>query len=135
MTSFDNAKLNTSTFDNVSLDLAPVAVADSFSVDEDAILGPAAPGVLLNDTDPESGPLTAVLVTDVSNGSLALNANGSFSYTPSPDFNGTDSFTYKANDGTFSSNTVTVSITVATVNDAPSFTKGADQRFSRTPRP
>ena len=110
--SYDNTKLATSTFANVSIDLAPTAVANSYSVDEDGTLATAAPGVLTNDTDPESGTLTAVLVTDVGNGSLTLNPNGSFSYTPTADFNGTDSFTYRANDGTFASNTVTVSITV-----------------------
>ena len=73
---------------------------------------PAAPGVLTNDSDPESGALTAVLVSDVSNGSLTLNANGSFTYAPTTGYNGADSFTYRANDGTFNSNTVTVSITV-----------------------
>jgi hypothetical protein len=52
------------------------------------------------------------LVSDVSHGSLTLNANGSFSYTPSLDFEGTDSFSYHANDGFANSNDVTVNITV-----------------------
>jgi VCBS repeat-containing protein len=67
-----------------------------------------------------------VLVTDVSNGALTLNADGSFTYTPAADFNGLDSFTYHANDGTLDSVDVTVTITVNAVNDAPSFTKGAN---------
>ncbi len=80
------------------------------------------PGILFNDTDADADPLTAVLVTDVSNGTLVLNANGTFTYTPNPDFNGVDSFTYKANDGTIDSNTVTVTLTVTTVNDLPIIT-------------
>jgi hypothetical protein len=50
---------------------------------------------------------------------LTLNADGSFSYTPGTNFNGTDSFTYRANDGTMSSGLATVTITVTPVNDAP----------------
>jgi len=45
-----------------------------------------------------------------------LNTNGSFSYTPNSNFNGVDSFTYKANDGCDNSNIVTVSITINPVN-------------------
>ena len=52
-------------------------------------------------------------------GTLTLNANGSFTYTPAANYNGTDSFTYKANDGTADSNVATVTITVTAVNDAP----------------
>jgi YVTN family beta-propeller protein/VCBS repeat-containing protein len=123
----DNTKLATTTFDNVSLNLAPTAVADAWSINEDAVLTASVPGALANDTDPESGVMTAALVTNVSNGLLTLDPNGSFSYTPTADFNGTDSFTYRANDGVFNSSTVTATITVNGVNDVPSFTKGADQ--------
>ena len=98
---------------------APVAVDDSYSTDEDTALTIAAPGVLTNDTDTEGNPLTAVKVSDPSHGSLTLNADGSFTYTPTANYNGPDSFTYKANDGLADSNTATVSITVNPVNDAP----------------
>ena len=97
----------------------PVAVADSHSTDEDTVLTVAAPGVLANDTDVDGSTLTAVKVTDPTNGVVALSANGSFVYTPNADFNGTDSFTYKANDGTADSSAVTVTITVNALNDAP----------------
>ncbi|MDQ3980302.1 MAG: cadherin-like domain-containing protein [Actinomycetota bacterium] len=96
----------------------PVAVADSFTTDEDIPLTVDAPGVLGNDTDPEGG-LSALKVSNPSHGTLVLNTNGSFTYTPAANFNGTDSFTYKANDGTADSNTVTVTIAVNAVNDAP----------------
>ena len=52
-------------------------------------------------------------------GTLTLTADGSFSYAPNGNFAGSDSFTYKAHDGTVDSNTVTVAITVTAVNDAP----------------
>ncbi len=58
-------------------------------------------------------------MTGPSHGSLTLNANGSFSYTPAANYNGPDSFTYKANDGDLDSNTVTVALTITAVNDAP----------------
>jgi hypothetical protein len=77
------------------------------------------PGVLSNDTDVDSDPLTAVLVTGPTDGTLTLNNDGSFTYTPDADFYGTDTFTYKANDGTVDGNIATVTITVNSVNDAP----------------
>lgn len=98
----------------------PVAAADAYTTTEDVPLVISAPGVLANDSDPiENSPLTAVLETDVSNGSLTLNSNGSFTYTPAENFNGTDSFTYQANDGQDLSNLVTVSLTILAENDAP----------------
>ena len=59
------------------------------------------------------------MVTSTTNGTVVLNLNGSFTYTPNANFNGTDAFTYAANDGTVNSSTVTVTITVNQVNDAP----------------
>ena len=99
---------------------APAAVDDGYSVDEDNVLVvDALSGVLENDSDAEGDPMTASLVADVSNGTLALASDGSFTYTPNQDFNGNDSFTYTANDGLANSNVATVSITVNPVNDAP----------------
>ena len=107
---------------------APTAVADGYAVDEDGSLTPsAATGVLANDDDPDNDGLTAVLGTGPSQAqSFTLNGDGSFSYVPGPDFNGGDSFTYHASDGTLNSSTVTVTITVNAVNDAPSFVSGGD---------
>ena len=98
---------------------APVAVADSFSTDQGTVLVVPAAGVLTNDTDGQSDPLTAVLNAGASHGSLTLNANGGFTYTPTTGYSGSDSFTYHANDGSLDSNIVTVSITVNVVNTAP----------------
>ncbi|MGH8564420.1 MAG: tandem-95 repeat protein [Gammaproteobacteria bacterium] len=104
----------------VKANVAPVAMDDAFTVAEDTGLNEPAPGVLGNDSDGTSDPLTAVLDTDVNKGTLALNPNGSFTYTPATDFEGTDSFTYRANDGTVdSTNLATVTITVGAVDDPP----------------
>jgi VCBS repeat-containing protein len=100
--------------------IAPVGVDDAYSVDEDnALVVSAATGVLANDTDANGDPLTVNLVSGPANGSLTLNADGSFSYTPDANFFGQDTFTYVANDGEFDSDPVTVTITVDPVNDAP----------------
>jgi VCBS repeat-containing protein len=100
---------------------APVAVDDSYVTDEDTSLMITLPGVLDNDTDIDGDALTAALVAGGGplNGSLDLNSDGSFTYTPGADFNGEDSFTYVANDGEFDSNEATVTITVNPINDAP----------------
>lgn len=97
----------------------PVAIDDTYFVDEDAALTVSAPGVLVNDTDPDGDPLTAVLVSGPSNGLLNFNADGSFTYTPTVNFSGSDTFIYKANDGSSDSNLAVVTITVRQVNDAP----------------
>lgn len=99
----------------------PIANNDFYEVDEDEVLSvPFNEGVLVNDSDIDGpDPLTANLVGDVSYGTLNLNADGSFDYTPNPDYYGTDSFTYQAYDGEDYSNVATVTITVNPVNDPP----------------
>ncbi len=121
--------------DGTSSNTAPVAVADSFSGNEDAQISAALPGVLANDSDPENDPMTAVLVAGPANGSLVFNADGSFVFTPAVDWNGTTSFTYQATDGSLQSAVTTVVLTVAPVNDAPvanpeSFTVSEDAAAS-----
>jgi VCBS repeat-containing protein len=101
------------------VDDAPIAVADSYTTNEDTALNVVAPGVLANDSDVDSPSLSSVLVSGVAHGNLTLNTNGSFSYIPASNYNGLDSFDYKVNDGTLDSNTTTVSISVIAVNDAP----------------
>ena len=98
---------------------APAAANDAYSTNEDVVLTVAAPGVLGNDSDVDNPALTAVFVSGPSNGTLTLNADGSFSYTPNANFNGTDTFTYRVSDGTAESGAVTVTLTVTPVNDAP----------------
>ena len=92
----------------------PVAVGDFYGVDQLAALNEAAPGVLVNDSDPDAGnTLTAALLTGPSHArSFQLNSNGSFSYVPAAGYDGPDSFSYHAYDGTLYSDSVTVNITV-----------------------
>src|SRR6266481_3929686 len=117
----------TNTFSSAPVNHPPFAVADSYSTNEDTALAVSAPGVLGNDTDADHNTLTAVLVTNASHGTVLLSTNGAFTYTPAANYNGPDSFTYKANDGSADSATTTVSLTVNSINDVPSFTKGSDQ--------
>ena len=99
---------------------APTANDDAYPVDEDQALGVAAPGVLGNDTDLDADPLTAVLVTPPSQAAtFMLNPDGSFTYIPTSNWNGIDTFTYRATDATDPSNIATVTITVNPVNDDP----------------
>jgi VCBS repeat-containing protein len=97
----------------------PIASNDYYSVNEDNTLTIANPGILLNDTDSDGNTLTTSLVTNVIHGTLLLNSNGGFSYTPNSNFNGMDSFKYNASDGSTNSNTATVAIKVNSRNDIP----------------
>ncbi|QDU26633.1 Serine-aspartate repeat-containing protein D precursor [Anatilimnocola aggregata] len=131
----DTSAVQTFTISLASVNDAPVATADSYATAENASLTIAVSGVLSNDTDIEGGKLTAVLATGPSHGTLTLNANGSFSYSPNANYNGTDSFTYKTNDGVADSNIVTVSLAVTPVNTAPlasvdSYTIAEDTQLS-----
>jgi VCBS repeat-containing protein len=89
---------------------------------EDVAINASVPGVLANDYDVDANMLTAELVTGPANGTLLLNSDGSFTYTPNLNFSGTDSFTYRAFDGTAYSNVATVAILVDPSNDAPTIT-------------
>jgi parallel beta-helix repeat protein len=99
---------------------APVAVNDAYEVEKGKALKVAAPGVLKNDQDTDGDSLSAELAEGPSHGTLVLNADGSFTYTPNTGFTGEDSFTYLINDGTVDSAEVaTVTITVKHVNTPP----------------
>ena len=98
---------------------APVALDDAYSTDEDVALSIPAAGVLGNDTDVENDALSAAVVAGPSNGALTFPGDGSFVYAPNANFNGGDSFTYRAGDGGLNSNVATVSIAVNAVNSSP----------------
>ncbi|WP_230469822.1 tandem-95 repeat protein [Lujinxingia vulgaris] len=99
---------------------APVAEDDAYALDEDTTLSVTAEdGVLANDSDVEGDVLGALLIDDVQNGQLTLNADGSFIYTPDANFSGTDSFTYVAFDAEDESDEATVTLTVNAINDVP----------------
>lgn len=92
---------------------APVADAKSVTTAEDTTTT-----VVLTATDADANPLTFSVVSGPSKGTLT-GTPPNLTYTPAADLNGADSFTYKANDSLADSNTATVSITIAAVNDAP----------------
>jgi VCBS repeat-containing protein len=93
----------------------PDAVADSYTIPEDSSLND---DVSSNDTGMFDLPITISLVSNVSNGSLSLNANGTFSYTPNSEYFGNDNFTYRVSDGNGDVDVATVTITVLFNNDA-----------------
>jgi hypothetical protein len=98
---------------------APVAVADTVTIDEDA--GATVLALLANDSDPEGDPITAAVVDGSGplHGTLGTGAGGALTYTPNANWFGTDSFRYVVSDGTLSSEPVLVSVIVRPVNDAP----------------
>lgn len=97
--------------------VAPVAVDDAYTALPNQQTVVAAPGVLTNDQDVPADSLTASLVSGPSSGSLTLNANGSFSYTPPAGFTGEVSFTYRATDSDGAlSNTATVTLSVEDIH-------------------
>jgi hypothetical protein len=104
----------------------PVAEPDDYTVASGNDLIEEAPGVLENDHDSAGGDLppgaTAVLDSDVTIGTLALAADGSFTYTYPVGFTGVDSFTYHVDDGGTPSNTTTVTITVSGCQGGPTGT-------------
>jgi VCBS repeat-containing protein len=98
---------------------APTAVGHNYAADEDTRLSVAPPGVLAGAVDVEGDVLTAVLVAAPATGTLLLQPNGSFEYTPAPDSGAADSFTYQVDDGQALSAVQTVDLVVNAVNDAP----------------
>jgi VCBS repeat-containing protein len=90
-----------------------VAVEPVYSVDEDATLNvPASLGLLAGADDADGNDLEAHLASPPNHGALHLNLDGSFVYTPDPNFHGMDSFTYRVHDGSTASGLVTVTVTV-----------------------
>ena len=98
---------------------APVAQDDVFAVDEGASFTANGGKLLGNDSDPDSAEIVARLVNAPVNGTVALNADGSFVYTHDGSETLEDSFTYQLDDGSLLSSIANVEIQVAPVNDAP----------------
>ena len=114
-----------------SVNTQPIADPDSYMASGNIAISLAAPGVLANDRDPDTGNNTGLTVSQVQGvganvgvatdttavgrggvkGSVTLNSDGSFTYDPAPGFNGSDSFTYTITDGTFT-DTATVNINI-----------------------
>ncbi len=99
---------------------APVAGNDTLTTAEDTPLTiTVATDLLANDTDADGDSLTVTGFTQPANGTVVDNGDGTWTYTPAGNFNGTDSFTYTVSDGNGGTDTATVNLTVTAVNDAP----------------
>ncbi|OYO30848.1 Ig-like domain-containing protein, partial [Janthinobacterium sp. PC23-8] len=94
---------------------APVGSGTTITTAEDTVKT----GTLPVATDVDGDKLTYGKGSDPVHGTVVVNANGSYVYTPAKDYNGADSFTYTVSDGQGGSNTYTVAINVTAVNDAP----------------
>ncbi len=105
----------TVTVDIVAVNDPPVGEPDTAVTDEDT---PITIPVLANDNDPDGDPLT-VVSANAPNGTVTINPDGTITYTPNPDFNGTDTITYQVSDGMGGFDTVTATVTVNPVNDPP----------------
>ena len=97
----------------------PTALDDTYSTPEDIPLVVGAPGVLGNDVDPDGDTLTVQSHTNPTHGSVTVNPDGSLTYTPNPNYVGTDTFTYTITDGNGGTDTATITITISAVNDNP----------------
>jgi ELWxxDGT repeat protein/VCBS repeat-containing protein len=112
---------------------APVGADDTYSTNENVALSVPAPGVLANDSDADDDTLNAASASTPAHGAVALHADGSFTYTPATNFNGSDSFTYVTSDGHGATATATATISVAAVNNPP--TPAADTYSTNSDTP
>ena len=102
----------------------PVAVGDTATTNEDTAVNI---NVLANDGDPDNDPLTITITSAPAKGTVAVNNNGTpdnpaddfVTYTPNPNVNGTDGFTYQVNDGHGGIASASVTIRVNPINHAP----------------
>ncbi|MES2628752.1 MAG: Ig-like domain-containing protein, partial [Bacteroidota bacterium] len=97
----------------------PKATDDYYSTAEEVTLVVGAPGLLFNDSDPEGNTISASLINVPAHGTALVNANGSFTYIPNPNYSGPDSYTYRTTDAFGAFTDATAYITVIPVNDNP----------------
>ncbi|MFW9787566.1 MAG: Ig-like domain-containing protein [Candidatus Thorarchaeota archaeon] len=120
---------NMDSYPRVSVEIvntAPVAVDDTYTINEDDPLVVSVPGILENDYDTLDQFLQSFLVAGPMHGTLTLLADGSFTYNPLPDWYGTDSFTYTTHDWVSESNIATVTITVLPMDEPIQITSDAE---------
>ena len=113
-----DATPNTIRFDIAAVNDAPVANPDSVAATEDTPVTIPVGTLLANDTDVDGNPLTITSVQDATNGTVSL-VNGNVVFTPVANYNGPASFSYTVSDGQGGTSTVTVTVNVGAVNDAP----------------
>ncbi len=118
----DNDNANPKTLrESLSVTVTPINHPPSASdvtvstLEDNAIIS----GTLPSYTDVNNDAVTYAKASDPSNGSVSINSNGTYTYTPNANFNGTDSFEYSINDGNGGTNSYTVTVNVAAVNDSP----------------
>jgi hypothetical protein len=116
----DGAEVFARTFSLVDFNTPPAAVADAPSGAEDTVITGQ-----VTATDVDGDAVSFLKASDPTNGTVVVNPDGTYSYTPAADFNGSDSFDVTASDGQGGEDTVTVSVTVTPVNDAPVATPDA----------
>ena len=124
----------------MAINSAPTVVADAYEAPEKGPLRVEAPGLLGNDVDVEGGPLRVLLVSGPTGGTLQLEEDGSFQYTPHAGFSGTDRFRYRVTDGTFESEEAEVVLTVSAMAppgapSTPSVNKPLQGEVLHTRRP
>ena len=130
-----NAQLNWDACCKIySENTCPIVNNASFTVDEDAFYN----GTLITSDDGYGGyGYTFTIVSQPTNGTITNfdSATGAYTYTPNPNYNGFDSFTYQTNDGYCDSNVANVNITVNSINDAPVWTSidPTDPTYTGTP--
>ncbi len=97
---------------------APQASSLSLNTNEDQALESSA-SLLNGASDADGDTLDVIIIDQPSNGTLAIDSQGKFKYTPAENFHGADSFTYAISDGAQTSQIQTVALNVASVDDAP----------------
>ncbi|RYD99075.1 MAG: tandem-95 repeat protein [Sphingobacteriales bacterium] len=110
----DAAKSSTAVVTITIQNSAPVVTAPAITTNEDTPVNGK-----ITATDADGDPLTFTLVTPPAHGTLVLNPDGTYTYTPNADYNGTDSFVVTVSDGKGGTTTVTINVTVTAVNDVP----------------
>jgi hypothetical protein len=103
---------------------APVAVSDLITTPEDV---PVSINVMANDFDPDGNSTVISFFSQAGNGTVALNPNGTLTYSPKPDFNGHDGFSYRISDGLLQSANAIVTLTITPISDPPIANAGPDQ--------
>jgi hypothetical protein len=108
---------------NVTVNVAPASNLAPVARDDEYILEEDSPGntldVLTNDSDPDSNPLTIWIDRSPEHGDVTVGTNQIVTYTPDPDFSGTDTFVYSISDGNAGTDSATVTLIVRQMNDLP----------------
>ncbi|UYQ95762.1 Ig-like domain-containing protein [Chitinophaga horti] len=111
-----------------SVNDVPVGTNDSETTNEDTPVNGAVAA-----TDVDGDALTYAKATDPSHGTVTVNSDGTYTYTPSANYHGADQFTVTVSDGNGGTATITVDVTVTSVNDAPVGTNGSETTNEDTP--